>query len=604
MPPKEEKKKPMKVSKTAPIDIDGAMFGFRKMGLNNVKKQGGIQSDDSDDEIDVKVSNTKTYGKYRSHDSDSGSESGYDSSDDDSLNTTGETVESEDEVSEVARRLRMENLVFEARKKDHGVKPTKQLKKFIQGKNITNGRINALKFPIIQDDGDDELSLHYSAKGSGFDENFQTASFAHGANPTLKNIDSKIGADDDETTFREAFVYSRIRTHEYIHTGGTVDKETNSHVGGLYAVKSGKSLSSKRTAGMHNFHVRRQKFVRQVIDSVIDLMAEEKKVPKEIEKLEGSLEIEQKELAKIRKEKTRDRDKIARKQEKIEALKKKLSKRNERLAEITEELPDKAANAPKEATVEALDFVVQNTIGYRDNTDYKGEDSRAKKSKIIFKGYTTAGLNLEDTQEREYALKTYQAVRDKLKLTILKFDETLPDSSDDEIIDKINIDKINEALEERGSLTPVRSGTPYSDANLKAVFSELHDADSYEEISQVAAKATPVITPSGKGIFGKEVAVSRITSDLSKISLNTSRQSHDVLSDIELDDSSDANYLLDPDLDFEESDGESNECSDSERSSTSPKSSVSSASLTHLVSQAKTKNSVNNKDLKKSGGRS
>lgn len=502
--------------------------------------------------------------KYETeYDSDSGYES-----DNEDVDTTNESKDSD-------RRLRMENLVREARKKDPGVKPTAKLKEYLKGKDISDGRIPAFKFPIIKDDGDDELTLHDSRKGSGFDENFQTAKFAHGAKPTLKDIDDEIfsdtGSEEDRETFRQGFVYSRLRTNEYLHVGGKKNKETHSHTGGLFNSRSGNELESIRVKGMHGFHAGRQKYAKQAIDSVLDLKSEAKTIAKEIKKLEENLESQQEELEEIKKEKRRDRDKIKAAKDKIEKFEKKLSTKKKSLTKIEKDLPDKAASAPRKATIEALDYVVQNTIGYRDNPEYKGDDAR--NSKIIFKGYTTSGLDLSDSTEREYALKTLQSSRDKFKLTMLKLDDNLPDDLSD-------IERINEEIEERGYLTPVRSGTPYSDANLKAVMSELSDAKDYVEICQVAAKATPAIVPSGKGILGREVKVSAIASKIGRISLNN--QDSD-LSDID-DDSSDGSYLSDSELDFETSENEYE--SDSTRSS-SPTNSVSSASSHHLVSKTK-----------------
>ncbi|MDX2082589.1 MAG: hypothetical protein SFV53_01190 [Rickettsiales bacterium] len=153
------------------------------------------------------------------------------------------------------------------------------------------------------------------------------------------------------------------------------------------------------------------------------------------------------------------------------------------------------------ANIAALEFVVKNTIGYRD--DPRNEDGVDKK--IIFKGYTASGLDLSDQEQRELALKTYQVVRDKIKLTILKLEEKLPE--DEKLEESLKI--INDLLSNR-ALSPVRSGSPYSNSNLEYNFEQLKLSENNPAINQVVAKSTPPIVkaPSTSPAISSVVKVS------------------------------------------------------------------------------------------------
>ena len=248
----------------------------------------------------------ETFGSEDDEQSESGSDNESTTDENTVVSGDDESVESEETSPEIRRRRKMENLVYTARNQDPGVELTKALEEYLDGNNINNGRINAINFPIIQDNSDAEsITLHNSIKGSGFDENFKTAKFAHGAKPSLRDIDARLGIDEDnDATFRKGFAHSRIRTHEYIHTGKG-SKETNSHIGGLYNKKLRQELSSNRTSGSKDFHDRRQIYIEGVIEEVTDLIDNKNKLNTEIEGFKKEITSNQKTLEKIKKDGSR-----------------------------------------------------------------------------------------------------------------------------------------------------------------------------------------------------------------------------------------------------------------------------------------------------------
>ncbi len=156
------------------------------------------------------------------------------------------------------------------------------------------------------------------------------------------------------------------------------------------------------------------------------------------------------------------------------------------------------------AHIEALKFVVNNTVSYRDNNE-----SNLHK----FKGLTTNGLNLEDPISQEYAFKHYQSVRDALKMVIVAEEQRLNGDYSLYKNPEVKIAKLQRVvrgleatvLEEkyhRGnykrSLSPLRYSSPYSRANVDITLDKLEAVRNFEDITGIYSSPIPPIKLSEK----------------------------------------------------------------------------------------------------------
>ena len=138
-----------------------------------------------------------------------------------------------------------------------------------------------------------------------------------------------------------------------------------------------------------------------------------------------------------------------------------------------------AKEKPRKATIEALKFVVRSTIGLKD------KDRRD----FEFKGITSFGLDLSRLNEREYALKYFQAVRNKYKIVILKL------IGQDHLRIDTDLANMNSALETQG-LSPIsssRTNSPYSRANLDEISDRLTGEHPFKRVIATTTKLTPPI---------------------------------------------------------------------------------------------------------------
>lgn len=149
------------------------------------------------------------------------------------------------------------------------------------------------------------------------------------------------------------------------------------------------------------------------------------------------------------------------------------------------------------AHIEALKFVVNNTVSYRDNN----ESNRGK-----FKGLTTDGLNLADPISREYALKHYQAVRDAMKLVIVELEsrlsgENIPNSESrasklERIKRRLSVTVLDPKYHFANyarSLSPLRYASPYSRANIDITLDKLGDITTLEDVTSIYSTPIPTI---------------------------------------------------------------------------------------------------------------
>lgn len=306
-----------------------------------------------------------------------------------------------------------------------------------------------------------------SKKNNGYDENFPTRLSKNG---TLFRMDQEFGLlSGTNVSFSYAYQHSRLPTNSYIHFQGA---ETTGHSGGFFQppstpafdeadlrkksvaqISSYKGNSGSKHAGsvgISGFDGRRENVINRVVGEV-------------------------------------RRDQVF--------------------------LHPSRTSVAYRANTEVLKFVVNNTVGYRDNT--AENNSR-------FVGLTTDGLNMQDSISREYALKHYQAVRDAMKLAILKYEGRLNDvDSDGESEDKSvaqalrRIERINRKLRRtelkaeyhgnwngwlqswdppaKRNLSPLRYNSPYSRVNVDYNLMLLNRAQFFEDVSRVYSTPIPTI---------------------------------------------------------------------------------------------------------------
>ena len=345
------------------------------------------------------------------------------------------------------------------------------------GRNVSG----EIKMRAMEVDKDGNITT-VTNKQSGYDENFMTSK-----KKSWQGLDEEFGLAEDAATFSKAFEYSRLPTNSYIHFRGE-DGVTTGHSGGL--IKPLDELSKKQSGKKH------WKDIKQKIK---DLKPEDSAKKREASSFAvstlSSTQGEHKVGSLGKKSFHAGRDAVI---EKVVAE-----------ARDGEDITKKAS--PVKAATEALKFVVNDTVCYRDNTGNSGK----------FKGITTTGLNLEDQVQREYALKHYQASRDKYKLAVLKYEnrfnssdsETVSDDESDGEISVLNRKLQRTKLEEKyhgerrvdkGRFSPLRSDTPYSQANVEISIAELKEAKSFEEISVVVATPIPAIKPREELILAEE----------------------------------------------------------------------------------------------------
>lgn len=285
-------------------------------------------------------------------------------------------------------------------------------------------------------------------------------------------------------TFGDAFEFSRVPTNSYIHFANIENKriETTGHVGGLFVLP--KSGSSSATNQKEAF----QKLIKGTSGNTGGRFAGSN----------GKNGFH-----------TR-RDNV------IEKVKNKYKS-------------DGKTSPAKKANTEVLKFMINNTVGYKDNIP---------KNQTKFVGFTTDGLDLEDSESREYALKHYQVVRDTLKLAVLKFEDRLNEedsaSSTESNRDSNNNDGsaannstkngspcfslLNRKLQrtvlnadyhivnegDKRELSPLRIDSPYCRANIEINLNMLKQATTFEDICKVYASPSPTISPSEKSTQDKK----------------------------------------------------------------------------------------------------
>jgi len=241
------------------------------------------------------------------------------------------------------------------------------------------------------------IKLSESLKNNGYDENFKTELYRK---KEWEKRDKQFNLVDKEENFTNAYRNSRLPTNSYIHFAEVENGkiETTGHVGGLFKEidikdKTPEEIRSESRKYVGKKNGRGNKNART----------------------KGSMEFHQ------------------------------------RRQNVVDEVFNEAENniklqesSPKKSHIEVLKFVINNTVGYRDNF----EDNKEK-----FKGITTNGLNLEDDVSREYALKHYQASRDMLKLVVLKDSnrfnnyDSENESAQDELDKESAINLLNKKLE-------------------------------------------------------------------------------------------------------------------------------------------------------------
>ena len=343
------------------------------------------------------------------------------------------------------------------------------------GRNVSG----AVKMRVIEVDEKGGAELRDSAKQSGYDENFRTSKKDY-----WRGLDDEFDLDDKDATFSDAFEYSRLPTNSYVHFRGD-DGVTTGHSGGL--IKPLDELKKKSSNKKH------WKEIKEEIKGIDDgdraaIRSVSNYVVKKLVSTQGEFKVGS--LGAGGFHDARD--------EVIENVVSE-ARENNKLQEAS----------PAKAATEALKFVINNTVGYRDNT----EENRDK-----FKGITTTGLNLEDDVSREYAMKHYQAERDIMKLAVLKHEGRLNSvDSESGVEDGSEIDLINKKLQrtkfeekyhgkksDEARLSPVRADTPYSSEIIKNGIATLEKATSFTEISLSYATPVPAIKPSESLILAEE----------------------------------------------------------------------------------------------------
>jgi hypothetical protein len=302
----------------------------------------------------------------------------------------------------------------------------------------------------------DAINASESLKNNGYDENFKTELYRK---KEWEKRDKQFNLVDKEENFTNAYRNSRLPTNSYIHFAEVENGkiETTGHVGGLFKEidikdKTPEEIRSESRKYVGKKNGRGNKNART----------------------KGSMEFHQ------------------RRQNVIDAIYNE-AKNNVELQE----------SSPKKSEIEILKFVINNTVGYRDNF----EDNKEK-----FKGITTNGLNLEDDVSREYAMKHYQATRDTLKLVVLKLlnrfnnydseDESVHDELDKEKainllnkkLERTNLqDKYHDKNTQKRSLSPVRYASPYSRSNIDITIDSLNRSKVLQDITSIYTAPIPTI---------------------------------------------------------------------------------------------------------------
>jgi hypothetical protein len=308
-------------------------------------------------------------------------------------------------------------------------------------------------------------------KNSGYDENFKTELYEKGE---WARLDRDFNLTNEPVSFIKAFQSSRLPTNSYIHYAKVAGRtETTAHVGGLVQPPA----RNNRTPQLVRSESR---------DHVANITGSGNKGARTTGSLGAS-------------------GFHGRRQNVIN-----------RVVDESQREPALKQSSPNTANIEVLKFVINDTVGYRDNTDDK---------KDRFKGVTTDGINLEDDVSREYALKHYQSVRDTLKLSVLKHSNRLNDSDSEPEDEQKSaktlspkIDLLNRKLRrtelpekyhgkiavEKRSLSPLRYDSPYSRSNIDISLDLLEKAKSFEDITKVYAAPIPTIRPTENLISAEE----------------------------------------------------------------------------------------------------
>ena len=304
----------------------------------------------------------------------------------------------------------------------------------------------------------------------------------HSHTKAITGLKQHFSLNSSPTNFKKALTYSRLPTNSYIHFRGA-NGTTTGHSGGFFKILS--ELAKKV-----NFTKPKEKGEEDYEKSIREASAE---AIEELTSTQGENKVGS--VGKTEKFFHGKRQSV------IDKV----------IVEARAGSDELKKDSPVKATVEALKFVINDTVSYKDNTS----ENQAR-----FKGITTDGLNLEDETQREYALKHYQAARDVMKLGVLKHEGRLNDvdsdgeDSGDEAsepnenvspeIQRINRKLARTKLEEKfhdevpeakRNLSPLRSASPYSRTVITTAIEELRNADGYEEIARVYATPIPVLNP-------------------------------------------------------------------------------------------------------------
>lgn len=344
------------------------------------------------------------------------------------------------------------------------------------GKVSGRNRSGDVSSMVVEFDEAGSTSKRKAQKNSGYDENFKTSEQRNG---NWARIDGQLGLTEKDVRFaHEAFSYSRLPTSSYIHFRGE-NNETTGHSGGFS--KSPEELIKTKGQG------RLKKLFQEAGADHEKRREAANQVPTLLKSTTGG---NTKGSAGFHAQRQQVVEKV------VEEYKKK--KKEER------------KQAVKASTVEALKFVVNNTVGFRDDTQANANR---------FKGITIDGLDISDPESRKFALKYYQAQRDLWKLAILKYQDRLNETDSeseseeqeeghsDEEIARINRKLSRTKLEEKyhghkhqakRELSPLRAESPYSRSNVGNFIAKFQQAATYKDISTICATPVPAIRPKPK----------------------------------------------------------------------------------------------------------
>lgn len=350
---------------------------------------------------------------------------------------------------------------------------------------------------------ENDVQIKDQEKQCGYDELFKVEYHKNGF---WHESDKKFKIEEDENNnFDAAFLEARVPTNSYIHfrkrSGSTT---TTGHPGGfLISTREFKKYKGEKKGSDSKTLAKK---VRSLL-SEIDLSDEE-----ELREVSSQIPSIIKESGVRGNTAGRTNGSYYFHKERDSVIKEVISE-----AERSGDEEFKTRSA-KTATAEALKFMINNTVGYQDNTPENNDK---------FKGITIGGLNLEDEESREFALKHYQANRDAMKLTVLKLEDRLNDDDssaeyesesssssaeseaeegfESDLSYKNKIALINAKLERttlddkydkktsKRSLSPLRSSTPYSDANIEFELDLLDKAEDLSDICSAINTPIPVI---------------------------------------------------------------------------------------------------------------